>query len=111
MAKNLETEEKARIAAQVERLGPEGLARAAKIVNEANAENSKEIPSDIIASFSVPDIDSISWINVQSAQAVGEGWDAKAARTDNRLAEHLASDGKELPFFVQYDHVSVRCIS
>jgi hypothetical protein len=89
------------------------LARAANIVDEANAENSKEIPPDIITSFPVPNIDSISWINVQSVQEVGEGRHAKVARMATRLAEHLASDGKELPFFVQYDHVSVRhqCMS
>ena len=103
MAETLESDERARIAAQVKRLGPEGLKQAAKELDEANAEHEKPIPTDILTSFPVPDVKSISWIPVQTVQEIGPVRNPKSS-----LMKHLASDGGDLPFFVQYDHVKVR---
>ena len=108
MADKLEKDEKARIAAQVERLGPEGLKKAEAKLEVAKAEHGKAIPPEIITSFSVPDVKSISWLSVQSVQEPGIGrksidW----ASASSSLSKYIDSDGKLLPFFVGCDHVEV----
>ncbi|KAI0788552.1 Metalloenzyme, LuxS/M16 peptidase-like protein [Abortiporus biennis] len=108
LADKLENDEKTRIAAQKEKLGPEGLAKAEKVLEEAKKEHDQEIPNDILKSFPVPDVKSIAWIPVQSVQQPGKG-PGRVARHDQlpniELTRHIESDGTPLPFFVEYDHV------
>ncbi|KAI0271378.1 Metalloenzyme, LuxS/M16 peptidase-like protein [Gloeopeniophorella convolvens] len=111
VADRLEKEEKARIAKQKEALGPEGLAKAVKELEEAKAEHEKPIPSEILKSFPVPDVKSISWIPVQSVQQVGTGRPGRSKSLDNEVARHINADGSPLPFFVQYDHVKSDFVS
>lgn len=104
LADKLEQEEKARVAATVEHYGPDGLAKLAKEIEEAQAENDKPIPSELISKFKVPDVKGIEWIKVESARSNG------VARDDslkNKVQEHLDADGSELPLFVQYDRESL----
>lgn len=100
----MELEEKERIAVQVKALGPEGLAKKKEEFEKAKSENETPVPDDVLKSFPVPDIESISWITVRSYQ--------ESAYTkydgDSGLAKHICSDGPELPFFIQFDHVHVR---
>ena len=110
LAEKLEKDEKARVAAQKERLGEEGLAAAERALEAAKKEHDKEIPKDVLASFPVPDVNSISWIPVQSLQEPGKGEGRRrlVEQSGNaELARHIQNDGQELPFFVQYDHVHV----
>lgn len=108
LAEKLETAEKARIVAQVERLGPEGLKKAEAELEEAKAEHSRTIPKDILTSFPVPDVKSISWIPVQSVQEPGKGRKTVyQPQINSALYKHIESDGQSLPFFVEYDHVEV----
>jgi hypothetical protein len=109
VAERIEKEEKARNAKQKEALGPEGLARKAQELEEAKAEHDKPIPTEILKSFPVPDVKSISWIPVQSVQQAGTGRKGRAAASvQNDVSRHVNADGASLPFFVQYDHVKVR---
>jgi hypothetical protein len=108
MADKLEKDEKARIAAQVERLGPEGLKKAEIELEAAKAEHGRPVPSEILTSFPLPDVKSISWLSVQSIQE--PGIDRKPvhwAPASSPLSKYIDSDGKLLPFFVEYDHVEV----
>ncbi|RDX52049.1 hypothetical protein OH76DRAFT_1345727 [Lentinus brumalis] len=107
MADRLDREEKARIAAQKERLGPAGLAECERLLEEAKKEHEKEIPTEILTSFPVPSVKSITWIPVQSVQEKhGQKARAPLAHSNNaELAKHIEQDGAPLPFFVQYDHV------
>lgn len=110
MADRLEQDEKQRIQDQRDQLGDEGLARVEKILENAIKDHDKEIPTEILTSFPVPDVKSISWIPVQSLQQPGKG-KGRAPRRDQTgnaaLVKHVESDGPPLPFFVQYDHVQV----
>lgn len=110
MADRLEKDEKARIAAQVKSLGPEGLAKAEKLLEDAKAEHDKPIPTDVISAFPVPDVNTITWINVQSVQEPGKGRSPSAQKNDTPLSKHIGQDGETLPFFVQYDHVQASCV-
>jgi Zn-dependent M16 (insulinase) family peptidase len=106
LADKLEKDEIARIKAQVERLGPEGLKKAEAEVQEAKAEHDRPIPTDILNNFPVPDVNAISWITVQSLLESGRG-PSLSQESNSALSEHIASDGQPLSFFVQYDHVQV----
>lgn len=107
MADKLEKDEKARIAAQVKKLGPEGLTKVEKLLEDAKAEHDKPIPTNIITAFPVPDVKTITWISVQSVQEPGKGRKVVAPSSGNPLSKHISQDGDALPFFVQYDHVQV----
>lgn len=108
LAEKIETIEKARLAAQVEKLGPEGLAKAEQELEAAKAEHELPIPKEILTSFPVPDVKSISWIPVKSVQESGKGRSVTSRlslRSD--LEKHIESDGEPLSMFMQYDHVNV----
>jgi len=105
MAEKLEKDEKARIAAQVKAIGPEGLKDAVKLLEKAKAEHNKPIPDEILKAFPVPDVKSISWIPVDSVHEEGR----LGARSESKLRKHLEGDGAPLPFSVAFDHVQV-CI-
>jgi hypothetical protein len=107
LAEKLEKDEIARVKAQVERLGPDGLAKAEDDLKEAKAEHDQPIPSNVLTSFPVPDVKSISWIPVQSLMESGVGRDLHSKSPDSALSKHVTSDGDPLPFFVQYNHVQV----
>lgn len=108
LAEKLEMIEKVRLAAQVEKLGHEGIAKAAQELEAAKAEHDLPIPKEVLTSFPVPDVKSISWIPVKSVQELGKGRSVTSRpslRSD--LEKHVKSDGEPLSMFVQYDHVKV----
>lgn len=108
LAEQLEMIEKTRLAAQVEKLGPEGLARASQELDSAKAEHDLPIPKAILTSFPVPDVKSISWIPVKSVQELGKGRGvASRSSLQSELRKHIEGDGEPLSIFVQYDHVKV----
>ena len=87
-----------------------GLEKAKKELEEAKAEHDVPIPVELLKSFPVPDVKSIKWIPVESVQegvstALRTNGDA---RYNSPVRDHIDSDGSELPFFVEYDHVQVR---
>ncbi|KAG6845767.1 hypothetical protein H0H87_003821 [Tephrocybe sp. NHM501043] len=109
---SLEKDEKARISQQIERLGPEGLKDAENKLEAAKAEHDRPIPTEMLTSFPVPDVKSISWIPVQSLQEIGAGRKPQRPATAAQdLEKHITSDGSPLPFFVQYDHVESDFVS
>ncbi|KAF8807490.1 hypothetical protein BYT27DRAFT_7189561 [Phlegmacium glaucopus] len=112
LADKLEKDEKARIAAQVERLGPDGLQKAEAELEAAKTEHAKAIPIELITSFPVPDVKSISWLPVQSVQEPGMGRKlVHQTSASSPLSKYIDSDGKSLPFFVEYDHVESDFVS
>lgn len=103
LPEKLETEEKARIAAQKESLGEEGLAKKVQELEEAKKEHDRPIPQEMLTSFPVPPVSSISWVPVKGA------WNdpKKALSSDKELQAHVEKDGSDLPFFVGYHHAKV----
>ena len=76
----------------------------------AKAEHDKPIPTEVLKSFPLPDVKSISWIPVQSVQQAGAGRKSGPPSVANDINRHVSGDGPPLPFFVQYDHVKVRTL-
>ncbi|PVF99908.1 hypothetical protein CPB86DRAFT_846178 [Serendipita vermifera] len=103
LAEKLEKEEKARVEAQVEKLGPEGLARLEEQLAAAKAEHDQPIPEHILTDFPVPDVKGISWISVQSARNAPS---SQISAASSELEKHLKQDSNPLPMTVQFDHVT-----
>lgn len=110
MASNAEKAEIDRLVTQVQKLGTEGLKRAATCLREAIQEIEKPVPDAVLTGFPIPNTSHMRWETVRSVQEPGIGRRATVEDADPTIQEHLASDGEELPFFVQYDHVQVRYI-
>ncbi|KAM0793479.1 hypothetical protein ACM66B_000920 [Microbotryomycetes sp. NB124-2] len=108
LADKLEKEEKARIAANVEKFGEKGLAKLAKEIEDAQSENDKEIPSNVISQFKVPDVKGIQWINVDSARSRGVAFED--GLPENDVQRHVDADNVDLPLFVQFDHINSQFI-
>ncbi|KIJ68351.1 hypothetical protein HYDPIDRAFT_106537 [Hydnomerulius pinastri MD-312] len=107
LAEKLEKDEKTRLAAQVKKLGPEGLAKAEKELEAAKAEHESPIPKEVLTSFPVPDVKSISWIPVDSVQEMGKDRSTPSKSSSNsELADYIGKDSGSIPpMFVQFDHV------
>ncbi|KAH9973401.1 hypothetical protein BJV77DRAFT_1056481, partial [Russula vinacea] len=75
----------------------------------AKAEHEKPIPTEVLKSFPVPDVKSISWIPVQSVQQAGTGRKSVTPTLPNDVSHHVSGDGPPLPFFsrIQSEFVSV----
>ncbi|KAI5480305.1 zinc metalloprotease [Pseudohyphozyma bogoriensis] len=102
LSDKLKADENARVAETVKRLGSDGLAECVKKVEDAQKENDKPIPDEIIKKFKVPDVRGIDWIKVDSARSKGVATDVKK---ENRAQQAVDADGAELPLFVQFDHI------
>jgi len=102
----LESDESTRVAAQVEKLGADGLKRLAEELEQAKTENDKPVPQEMLTCFPVPDVKTISWIPVTSAQNVGKGKVVPAPGGEG-LAKHIAADGCNLPVFLSFHQIPV----
>jgi Zn-dependent M16 (insulinase) family peptidase len=112
LAEKLEKDERTRLDAQIAKLGPEGLARLQKELDDAKAENDAPIPENILTDFPVPEVRSISWIAVQSAKNIPGTVEVEKAQggvlvSSTELARHIKADKTKLPLTVYYDHVTV----
>ncbi|KAK4057568.1 hypothetical protein OIO90_001213 [Microbotryomycetes sp. JL221] len=108
LADKIEKEEKARIAANVAKFGEQGLAKLAKEIEDAQKDNDKPIPTQVISQFKVPDVKGIEWIKVDSARSRGVAFNDELPM--NEAQKHIDADGVELPLFVQFDHINSQFI-
>jgi Zn-dependent M16 (insulinase) family peptidase len=102
LSKKLKSDEKARVKAQQEKLGEEGLAKLTKKLEEAKAENDREIPKEVIAKFKVPSPDSIHFIPSVTARS---GYATDMGRLDNDAQKMLDKDQTDLPLFIHFENV------
>ncbi|KAL1393358.1 Metalloenzyme, LuxS/M16 peptidase-like protein [Phyllosticta capitalensis] len=102
LSKKLKSEEKQRVAEQKEKLGPEGLERLAKKLEEAKAENDKAIPPEVLEQFEVPGTESIHFIPTTTARA---GAAKKMGSLDNDVQKYVDSDKTDSPLFLHFESV------
>ncbi|KZW02722.1 hypothetical protein EXIGLDRAFT_732962 [Exidia glandulosa HHB12029] len=110
LQEKLESDESARVEAQVKKLGPEGLKKLGEELGAAKEENDKPVPQEMLTEFPVPSVDSIGWIPVTSAQNKSRGRVVPAPGGD-ALATHIAKDGVELPVFVSFHNIQSKFFS
>lgn len=102
LSKNLKSEEKARIAAQIKALGKKGLEEKEKRLAQAKAENDREIPKELLGRFKVPDTKSIHFISTITARS-GEA--RKMGRLENPIQKVIDGDKTNLPLFIHFEHI------
>ncbi|KAL7008459.1 hypothetical protein EMMF5_002188 [Cystobasidiomycetes sp. EMM_F5] len=98
LASKLEKETADRLKQNIDRLGEKGLAELERKLDEAQKENDKDIPPEMISNFKIPDVGSIRWLSVESAAAGNN-----PTRYDNDAQKRLDQDKAELPYFLQFE--------
>lgn len=107
MSKKLKVEEKDRVAARKQKLGEEGLKELERKLNQAKAENDKEIPRHLLERFGVPDTKSIHFIDTITARS---GAARKMGHLDNPIQELIDRDNRDLPLFIHFEHVQTNFV-
>ena len=102
LAKKLEEDEKARVKAQRERLGSDGLDKLAKELEKAKKENEKDIPPGILDQFEVPGTDSIHLIPTTTARA---GLAKNMGKIDNDIQGIVDSDDNDSRLFMHFENI------
>ena len=99
LADRLEAETKAREEKRQTELGEAGLKKLADKIEQAQKENDRDIPPEMLKDFKIPDVAGIRWIDVTSA---GAGTN-KGSFGDNDVQKHLEEDTTDLPYFIQFE--------
>ncbi len=102
LSAKLKAEEATRIEQQKQKLGPEGLRKMQEKLNEAKAENDREIPTELLAGFQVPSTESIHFVNTSSARS-GPALDV--GRPQNRYQKIIDTDSSHNPLFLDFEHI------
>ncbi|CCG82102.1 putative Zinc metalloprotease [Taphrina deformans PYCC 5710] len=104
MAKKVQEDEVARIAAQVEKLGDKGLSDLEKRLHHAQTTNDMPIPNDLIQNFPVPSVDGINFIRPKSARG---GLEQKGLpKLSNSVQELVNTDDCQIPLSIQFDDIA-----
>lgn len=99
---NMKAEEVARVKEQQEKLGDEGLKGLAKKLEDAQNQNNRPIPEELIASFKIPSTDSIHFFETTSARS---GLAKKLGTKDTKIQQIIDRDENGLPLFVHFEHI------
>ncbi|QDS67433.1 hypothetical protein FKW77_000317 [Venturia effusa] len=103
MSAKLKADETARVKAQQDKLGKEGLEDLALKLDMAKKLNDRPIPPEILDSFPVPSTDSIHFIPSTTARS---GLAKQMGKLDNKIQSIIDSDNSDnLPLFIHYEHV------
>jgi Zn-dependent M16 (insulinase) family peptidase len=98
----MKAEEVARVKAQQEKLGEEGLKKLAEKLQAAQDQNNRPIPEELIASFKIPSTDSIHFFETTPARS---GLAKKLGTDDTKIQQIIDKDENGLPLFVHYEHI------
>ncbi|KAK5164100.1 uncharacterized protein LTR77_010191 [Saxophila tyrrhenica] len=102
LSEKITREEEARVKAQQERLGEEGLKKLADKLAEARAENDKPIPNSLLDKFPVPSPTSVHFISTTTARA---GKARKMGELDNNIQSIIEKDDNDSPLFIHFEHM------
>lgn len=98
LADQLAADTKARLEATQKKYGPEGLKKLQEKLEAAQKVNDTPYPDKILSSYPIPKVESIKWIEVESARADGSLKGDLQTQMDKK-------DSTKLPYFIQFDHV------
>jgi Zn-dependent M16 (insulinase) family peptidase len=102
LSEKLTSEEKARVKAQQDALGEDGLRKKAEELKRAQAENDRPIPNELLANFTVPSTDSIHFIDTVTARA---GAARKQGKLDNQIQTLVDKDDNDSTLFIHFEHI------
>ncbi len=98
----LKKDEEARVKAQQEHYGDDGLKRLAEKLEQAKEENDKEVPKEFLERFKVPGTSSIHFISTTTARS---GRAKDMGRLENPIQERIDADAGDLPLFIHFEHI------
>ncbi|KAF2876110.1 zinc metalloprotease-like protein [Massariosphaeria phaeospora] len=102
LSEKIKADEVARVKAQQEKLGEEGLKRLAQKLEEAKAENDKPIPEHIIENLKVPGTESIHFFETIPARS---GLAKKLGTDDTAIQKIIDKNENGLPLFIHFEHI------
>jgi Zn-dependent M16 (insulinase) family peptidase len=102
LSEKLKTDEANRIEKQKAKLGPEGLKKMQEKLDEAKAENDREIPTDLLGKFQVPSTESIHFVSTSGARA---GLAQEIGRRNNKFQKIIDDDSKDVSLFLDFEHI------
>ncbi|KAF1945434.1 zinc metalloprotease-like protein [Clathrospora elynae] len=102
LSEKLKADEVARVKAQQEKLGEDGLKKLSEKLKEAQDENDKPIPEDIIAGVKVPSTESIRFFETVTARS---GLAKKLGTSENKIQTVVDNDENSLPLFIHFEHI------
>jgi Zn-dependent M16 (insulinase) family peptidase len=102
MSKELKKTEEARLAKRKEELGPEGLEKLKKKLEEAKVKNDQPIPPEVLDQWPVPGTESIHFIESTTARS----GNARSIGVPSNTAQQVIDKAsKGLPLFLQFEDV------
>ncbi|KAF2435009.1 putative zinc metalloprotease [Tothia fuscella] len=108
LSEKLKAEETARVEAQQEKYGEEGLKDLARKLEEAQKENDRPVPDEILDAFSVPCTESIHFVPSITARS---GLAQKMGHLDNDIQKLIDKDSSnDLPLFIHFEHIPTNFI-
>jgi len=102
LSEKITREEKARVEAQKERLGEEGLQQLAEKLADAQAKNDKPIPDSLLEKFPVPSPTSVHFISTTTARA---GRARHMGELSNDIQAIVDKDDHKSPHFIHFEHI------
>ncbi|USW57917.1 Putative peptidase M16, metalloenzyme, LuxS/M16 peptidase [Septoria linicola] len=102
MQKRLTEEEQARVKAQQDKLGEQGLKQLAEKLEEAKAENGKTIPDSMLEQFPQPSADSVNFIETGTARS---GAARKMGPGDKEAQAIIDRSDDGSSTFIHFEHI------
>lgn len=102
LSEKLKSDEAARVEAQRQRLGKDGLKDLAEKLAQAKAENDRGIPAELLAKFRIPGTENINFVDTVTARS---GVALETGRPKNEVQKLIDSDGSDLPLFIHFEHI------
>jgi len=102
LSEKIKAEEVARVKAQQEKLGEEGLKKLAEDLKAAQDENDKPIPEEIIAGLKVPSTESIHFYETTTARS---GLAKKLGTSENKIQNIVDKNENGLPLFIHFENI------
>jgi Zn-dependent M16 (insulinase) family peptidase len=102
LSDKIKSEEVARVKAQQEELGEEGLKSLGEKLKAAQDEIDQPIPEDINASVRIPSTESIQFYETVTARA---GLAKKLGAIENKLQQIVDKDENGSPLFIHFEHI------
>jgi Zn-dependent M16 (insulinase) family peptidase len=102
LSEKFKADEAERIEKQKAKLGPDGLKKMQEKLDQAKAENDREIPAEVLGKFKVPSTDSIHFVSTSSARA---GLGKEIGRTNSKFQKIIDNDAKDVQLFLDFEHI------
>ena len=102
LSEKISADEKARVKAQQEKLGEEGLKKLSEKLKQAQEENDRPIPDELLGKFPQPDTKSVHFIPTVTARA---GAARKMGKLDNEIQKRVDECDDGTPLFIHFEHI------